>query len=215
MPPGIVILVALVGAAHLIAYYAGRHALAGALKAIPILALAMVVATAEPPVSAGYARLVTVGLLLSAIGDVCLVWPERFTTGLTSFLLAHCAYLAAFSLGAGRGDAAWPWLMGIGAAAAALLSVLWPHLGRVRGPVLLYVVVIAAMAWTAARRAVAPGTPAPSGALALAGALVFMGSDSVLAVDRFARRFRPAHAVVMVTYYAAQTLIAGSVAGSS
>ena len=90
--------------------------------------------------------------------------------------------------------------------------MLWPHLGRLRGPVLVYVVVIGAMAWTAARRAASPATPAPSGVLALAGALVFMASDGVLAVDRFARRFHPAHALVMVTYYAAQTLIAASVA---
>ncbi len=215
MPAWITALVVLVGTAHLVAHYAGRSALAGTLKALPILALAAVTATAELPVSARYAGLVTLGLLLSAVGDVCLVWPERFTMGLASFLAAHCCYLAAFTLGARQGGAAWPWLVGIGVAAAALVAVLWPHLGRVRGPVLLYVVVIAAMAWSAARRAGAPGTPAPSGALALAGALVFMGSDGILAVDRFARRLRPAHAVVMVTYYAAQTLIAASVTQGS
>lgn len=177
VPAWIVALVGLVGAAHLNAYYGGRTALAGALKAIPILALATVAATADAPVSAGYAGLVTVGLLLSAVGDVCLVWPERFTMGLASFLLAHRCYLAAFALGAGQGGAAWPWLAGIAIAAGALLAVLWPHLGRVRGPVLVYVVVIAAMVWTAARRAASLGTPAPSGMLALAGALIFMSSE--------------------------------------
>ena len=99
--------------------------------------------------------------------------------------------------------------------ALALLAVLWPHLGPMRGPVLAYVGVICAMTWMAARRAAAPATPEPSGALALGGALSFMMSDGILAVDRFARRFDLAHAVVMVTYYAAQTLIAASVAGSS
>jgi uncharacterized membrane protein YhhN len=64
----------------------------------------------------------------------------------------------------------------------------------------------------AARRALAPDTPMPSGELARAGALAFMASDGVLALDRFVRRFGAAHAVVMVTYYAAQTLIAASVA---
>ncbi len=214
MPAWIVVLVALVGAAHLVASYAGWRGVAGALKALPILALAAVAATAEPAVSPRYATLVTAGLLLSAVGDVCLVWPERFTMGLASFLVAHCCYLAAFAEGAAAGGMAWPWLLGIGVVAVALLAVLWPHLGRVRGPVLLYVAVIAAMAWMAARRAAAPATPAPSGGLALAGALVFMASDGVLAVDRFARRFPAAHAVVMVTYYTAQTLIAASVAGS-
>lgn len=215
MPAWIVVLVVAVGTAHLLAYYGGRRGLAGALKAIPILALAGFAASVEPAVGGRYAALVTAGLLLSAVGDVCLVWPERFTMGLASFLLGHCCYLAAFALGAAEGGAAWPWLAGIGLVAAALLAVLWRHLGRVRGPVLLYVAVIAAMAWAAARRAGAPDTPAPSGALALAGALLFMSSDAILAVDRFAYRVPAAHGVVMVTYYAAQTLIAASVAGFS
>ncbi len=215
MPPWIVLLVAVVGGAHLAAHYLGRPGLAGVLKAIPIVALALVAAIAPEPVSARYAALVTAGLLLSAVGDVCLVWPERFTMGLTSFLLAHCCYLVAFGLGAGQGGQAWPWLAAIAVAAIALLALLWPHLGHLRGPVLVYVVVIAAMAWAAARRAASPGIPEPSGTLALAGALVFMSSDGVLAIDRFARRFRPAHAVVMVTYYLAQTLITASVAGFS
>lgn len=213
MPGWLILFVVAVGTAHLLAYYGGRRGLAGALKALPILALAGFAATVEPSVGARYAALVTAGLLCSAVGDVCLVWPERFTLGLASFLLGHCCYLAAFTVGVAGGGVPWPWLAGVGLVATALLAVLWPHLGRVRGPVLVYVAVIAAMACAAARRAAAPATPEPSGSLALAGALTFMASDAVLAVDRFAHRFAGAHAVVMVTYYAAQTLIAASVAG--
>jgi uncharacterized membrane protein YhhN len=208
VPSWIVWLVALVGAGHLAAYYAGRRAIAGTLKAIPILALAAVVWTTAT--GGRYADLLAGGLLASAVGDVCLVWPERFTRGLASFLVAHCLYLAAFASGAAAGGVAWPWLAGIALVAVALLARLWPHLGGVRVPVLVYITVIALMAWTAARRAAAPATPAPSGTLALAGSLLFMSSDAVLALDRFARRFRASHALVMVTYYAAQTLIAAS-----
>jgi uncharacterized membrane protein YhhN len=211
MPARIVILVAVVGSAHLAAHYAGSRGLAGVLKALPILALAAVAATTEPAVGGRYATLVTVGLLWSALGDVCLLRPERFTLGLASFLVAHLCYVAAFTSG-GFGGMAWPWLLAIVAIAAGLLAVLWPHLGQVRWAVLVYVGVIAAMAWTAAGRAGLPATPEPSGVLALAGALAFMASDGVLALDRFVQRFHLAHAVVMVTYYAAQTLIASSVA---
>jgi uncharacterized membrane protein YhhN len=215
VPWWIICFVALVGAGHLAAYYAGSRALAGTLKALPILALAAVVARSGA--GAGYAGWLTGGLLASAVGDVCLVWPERyFTWGLASFLLAHCFYLAAFASGAASGGASWAWLAGIAAAAAILLARLWPHLGHVRGAVLVYVTVIALMAWTAARRAGAPTTPALSGTLALAGSLLFMTSDAILALDRFARRIPAAHAAVMVTYYAAQTLIAASaMAGSA
>jgi uncharacterized membrane protein YhhN len=204
----IVWLVALVGAGHLTAYYAGRRAIAGTLKALPILALAAVVSTTGS--GTRYADLLAGGLIASAVGDVCLVWPERFTWGLASFLVAHCLYLAAFASGAAMGGVAGPWLVGIGLVAAALVARLWPHLDGVRVPVLVYVTVIALMAWTAARRAAAPATPAPSGTLALVGALLFMCSDAVLALDRFARRFGASHALVMITYYAAQTLIAAS-----
>jgi uncharacterized membrane protein YhhN len=216
VPSSVVWFVVLVGAGHLAAYYGGSRALAGTLKSLPILALAAVVVASRSSVDARYATWLTAGLLASAVGDVCLVWPERFTWGLGSFLVAHCLYVAAFAAGAAAGGIAWPWLAGILGTAAILLARLWPHLGQVRGAVLLYVAVIALMAWTAARRAGAPGTPVPSGVLALVGSLLFMTSDAILALDRFAHRIPAAHAVVMVTYYAAQTLIASSaVTGSA
>src|SRR5205809_56507 len=95
----------------------------------------------------------------------------------------------------------------------ATLRYLWPHLGRERAPVAVYVSVIAVMGWRAAVRALAASPPPASGGLALAGALLFMLSDGLLATDRFARRLRAAEAAVMTTYYAAQTLIALSVRG--
>jgi uncharacterized membrane protein YhhN len=94
-----------------------------------------------------------------------------------------------------------------------ILRVLWPHVARERIPVACYVVMISIMAWTAIGRSTAAATPQPSGLLAAAGALVFMTSDATLALDRFVRPWRGAHAAVMVTYYAAQILIAASVDG--
>ena len=149
-----------------------------------------------------YAVLVTGGLLLSAVGDVCLVWPERFTLGLSSFLLAHCCYLAAFAAGAAHGGMAWPWLVGIaGHGARAAGRALAPSRAGARtGAALRRRHRGDGLDGGAPRRG-ARARPAPSGALALAGALVFMTSDGILAVDRFAHRFRPAHALVMLTYY--------------
>src|SRR5207253_7591702 len=100
-------------------------------------------------------------------------------------------------------------------AGLGMLAYLWPHLGKDRLPVLVYVAVIVAMGWRAAARALAPGIPESSGTLAFAGAVVFMVSDGVLATERFARAFAAADAVVMITYYAAQILIALSVRAES
>jgi uncharacterized membrane protein YhhN len=208
MTPTVVVgAVAVVGAAHLLAYFTGRRALAGVLKAIPILLLAtMVLQAPEPAGGAGYAILLACGLVFSAIGDVCLVFPQRFVPGLASFLVAHLLYVAAFAQ-AGGGLAP-RWLAAVVMGGGVFLRVLWPHLGRMRVPVTCYVAVIATMAWTAARRAGAPDVAEPGATRALAGALLFMTSDGILATDRFVRPFASAHGWVMLTYYAAQTLIA-------
>lgn len=204
--------VLVVGTAHLVAYFTGRRVLAGVLKALPILFLAAVVAHAPDPVGGPtYATLIAVGLVFSAVGDVCLVFPDRFVPGLASFLTAHLVYVGAFLLGASGGGVAPAWIAGLALFAGMFFRFLRPHVGRMRIPVACYVTAIAAMAWAAARRAGGPDVPEPSATRALAGALLFMTSDGILATNRFVRRFASAHGWVMLTYYAAQTLIALSV----
>ena len=98
------------------------------------------------------------------------------------------------------------------AVAAVMLRYLWPHVrhSRVRIPVVIYTLALATMTWCAIARAAEPTASAAEAAGAV-GAVSFLVSDGVLAVNRFARPFAGAHAVVMVTYYAAQMLIARSV----
>jgi alkenylglycerophosphocholine hydrolase len=206
---GLLALVCGVGAAHLVAYYTGRPALAGILKAIPILALAATVWTSPGTAGPSYAGLVTTGLVLSAVGDVSLVFPMGFLAGLSAFFAAHCCYVAAFAPEvAATATTLWA-AVALGAFAAAMLRYLWPYVGRLRLPVVVYVTALSAMAWCAVARASAPDSSAAEAAAAI-GAVSFLVSDGVLAVNRFARPFRGAHAVVMVTYYLAQTLIARS-----
>jgi uncharacterized membrane protein YhhN len=197
---------AALGVAHIGARYAGWRFVAGVLKPLPILLFAATVAGAGRAHGATYQWLVVVALVFSMAGDAFLLFPDRFTAGLASFLIAHLVYIAAFTVGVGavaRGV-----LIPFAIAAALMLRRLWPHLGRERIPVIVYVAVIAAMGWRATVRALSPAVPAPSDTLALVGALSFMTSDSVLALNRFARPFAAADAVVMTTYYVAQALIA-------
>ncbi|MGZ7042521.1 MAG: lysoplasmalogenase family protein, partial [Thermoanaerobaculia bacterium] len=88
--------------------------------------------------------------------------------------------------------------------------ILWPRLGRLRVPVVVYVVAaLVAMAWQATTRAVVVDTePAMAAAV---GAALFVVSDATLAINRFRVSFRASQAVVMSTYVAAQALIALSV----
>jgi uncharacterized membrane protein YhhN len=204
---GLLAIVCGLGLAHLVAYYSGRRAIAGVLKALPILILAALVWIEGGPGS--FAGLLAAGLVFSAVGDVSLVFRGGFLAGLSAFFVAHCCYIGAFAPGAvmSLGSA-------IAAAAIAVVAVgvlhrLWPHVARLRVPVIVYVGALSLMAWCAVARAPVPGagTAALAGAI---GAISFLVSDAVLAIDRFARQFAGAHAVVMVTYYAAQVLIARS-----
>lgn len=171
-----------------------------------ILALAL---AAPSPVSTFYQGAVVLGLLFSLAGDVFLMMPsDRFTAGLASFLVAHLCYIAAFGSLAGFSlspGAFVPFMLYGG----ILLRVLWPHLERLKGPVLLYAAALLVMGWQAAEQHLTVVTTATL--LALVGAGLFVVSDSVLAFNRFVRPFHASQAIVLTSYFVAQGFIALSV----
>jgi alkylglycerol monooxygenase len=147
------------------------------------------------------------GLALSLLGDVLLLVPGRFIPGLVAFLLAHLCYIVLFSRGVG-----WlprPRMLAITLGVGALMyAVLFPGLGPVlKVAVAAYVLVIGTMAAQALGRAAVLGDAA-SRAVAI-GAVLFMASDSLLALNRFWHPLPLAPLWVLTTYYAAQVLIAG------
>lgn len=171
-----------------------------------LLLLAVLSTTAH---GARYQQAVVIGLACSLVGDVLLMLPrDRFVAGLASFLLAHVAYIVAFSAGVPIGTAP-ALLVPLAAMAALLLWLLWPGLGKLRLPVVLYSATILLMVWQAWGWHWAFDTPGSR--LAALGATLFMASDAVLALNRFRRPFPGAQAVIMLTYVAAQALIALSV----
>jgi len=151
-------------------------------------------------------RWVLAGLLLSLCGDVALLWPkEGFLPGLVSFLLAHLAYLVAFTRVQRLG--VWPPAFAAYAVlAGVILWWLWPGVpAALRWPVLAYVVCLAAMAAQAAvlwRRGAARGA-----VLALGGAL-FLASDALLATNKFAGPLPLASLWILASYWSAQWCIA-------
>ena len=176
------------------------------LATLLILALALSLS----PARSDYQWAIAAGLVLSTAGDVFLMLPrDRFVAGLASFLLAHLCYLRAFSIEVPFGAGLLLWLPFF-AAGGMVVALVWPGLKpALRGPVVVYVIVIAAMAGQATGRWYASGSAV---ALAAAvGAGLFVVSDAVLAIDRFRWPFRAARAVTLATYWAAQLLIAISV----
>lgn len=156
-----------------------------------------------------YQYAVVAGLVCSLFGDVILMLPKRrLLIGLASFLLAHVAYIVAFSWDARLSDC--PLLVTPFFLFLVVVSViLLPHLGRMKVPVIAYELVILAMAWRALERWLQVGS-VPAFA-AFLGAIVFLFSDSLLGIREFVRKFRIAQALILSTYFCAQWLIALSV----
>lgn len=186
-----------------------RHPAFYALKPLTTL-LVIGIALAATPSTASYQHWIVVALVLSLSGDVCLMFQgERwFIGGLGSFLLAHLAFAAAFLAGVGAAEPP-GWLAAVAFYAGAMLFVLVPRAGALKIPVLAYCLVLGAMVFTAAARHAALADP--ESLRAVAGALLFMLSDSLLGWRRFVGAFRHAQAAILSTYWAAIGLIAWSV----
>ncbi len=153
-----------------------------------------------------YRQAIIAGLILSLAGDIFLMLPQdRFIPGLVSFLFAHVFYIVAFTRESGGALSFWtlvPFLL----YGCLMLRVLWPNLGKLKLPVLIYMAVILAMGWTAAGRRLL--TDQGGSLLAFLGAILFIASDSALALDKFRGRFRSAQLLILSTYFTAQWLIA-------
>ena len=153
--------------------------------------------------SDGAKPLILAGLGLSWVGDVALLAEGGgpLAVGLAAFLAAHGCYLAAFATRRHGGVRRAPVLAGAyGLSWLALNAVLLPRTGRLRVPVLVYGTALAAMAIAA----LDTGDSAVA-----AGGAAFLVSDGVLALDTFVGQgSAAADALVMLTYTAAQALIA-------
>jgi uncharacterized membrane protein YhhN len=177
------------------------------LTTLLIILIALTGGSAVPP---PYQALIVIGLLFCLGGDVLLMLPPRyFIFGLVSFLIGHLLYVAAFVADAGF-TISW-WGLPLLLLGLFIYRLLHAHLGRLRGPVIAYILIILLMAWQALGRWSA--TPTIGALLAASGALSFVASDAALALDRFRARFRHARLVVLSSYWLAQWLIALSIGG--
>lgn len=175
-------------------------------KPLTVLLITLLALQAKYPVSNFYRRAIVIGLLFSLLGDIFLMLPrDRFLYGLVSFAVAHIFYIAAFAHESGWAISVWsaiPLLL----YGALMLKVLSKHLGKLRVPVIIYMLVILMMGCLAVSRWIV--TAEAGSALAASGALFFIASDSLLAVDRFKGNLRHSHVLILGTYFIAQWLIA-------
>jgi uncharacterized membrane protein YhhN len=162
-----------------------------------------------------YGRILLLGLILAAIGDVLLLGSTRhmFLAGLVSFLFGHVAYAVAFSThGLWHGpdiNFTWTAAVSLPIAAASYMVFRWlkPHLtDDMRGPVLAYVFVITVMVLTAFFAVDGGAT-----GWILVGALGFFLSDLAVARNQFVVESITNRLWGLPLYYAAQLALAWTV----
>jgi uncharacterized membrane protein YhhN len=158
-----------------------------------------------------YATLILAGLFCSLIGDELLeIGDDLFIPGLIAFLIGHVWYIAAF-LSVTRESR---WRRAVPFAAWVILAylTLLPDLKDMAAPVAAYVLVIGSMMW---RASAVVDRPAQRWQwLALAGAILFGLSDTLLALKKFNGVVIGPPFTVMGLYWLGQLGLALSVARS-
>jgi len=204
------LIVALIsGALTILADYRGRYGLVYIFKPLAMAAVIGIAIAGYIPERSLYGRLILAGLLLSLAGDIFLMLKKkRFIEGLVCFLAAHLFYGAGFLSGVALRPPVGPLLL-LTAFAVAAFGVLSPHLGKMRIPVAVYILIITGMAALAANRYFQ--LKDSKSLLALAGAALFLASDASLAVNRFVKKRGFGQLLTLGTYFAAQILIAASI----
>ena len=155
-------------------------------------------------------------LVFCCLGDSLLLFQYGnemfFMLGLGSFLVAHIFFIlsyrqhcliqsGAIAMGTQKVRLAFPVVL----AGMGLITVLLPSLGPLKIPVMMYALVLTLMVVSAIFRL--GRTSAISFWMVLSGALLFMVSDSVLAINKFLNPVAHASLWIMITYSAALFLI--------
>jgi uncharacterized membrane protein YhhN len=157
-------------------------------------------------------NMVLLAIILCLAGDVLLMFPNQFITGLIAFLLGHISYIVAYRQhrgeekenalsGVHRIRLAFPIIL----AGTGLVIILYPALGDLRIPVIIYALVLSLMVLNALFRF--GRTNSESFWSVFFGAVLFMASDSILAIDKFLSPITLGGFFIMLTYIAGQYLI--------
>jgi len=150
-------------------------------------------------------------LLFSVTGDSLLMLANDqelyFVLGLAAFLIAHIFYILCFHSIRTIEGIAGKWYVAIIVAIYYFLIIhfLLPHLGALKYPVILYGLVISFMLLIAMH--LYELKDAATAKFLLTGAVLFVVSDSVLAINKFYQPTAWGGWVVMITYVMAQWML--------
>jgi len=175
--------------------YAGNFV----IKAIPAISLAVLAFIA---VSGIRGKLLFASLLFCAVADIALELEagKYFIIGLVLFLIAHILFIVTFSRDLKAQKSQIPVVVLLIVYAKMMAFVLTPYLKEMAIPVYVYITAIILMGIFAALRT-------SKNDFTLYGAISFIVSDSILAINKFMMPVPAADYLVMITYYLALFLI--------
>ncbi len=205
MKPDWRILYAISAAAVLAGLLFDLPALYISAKPLLMITLALYFASATK----GYPRwrvYVMAALVFSWAGDVFLISSDWFIAGLVSFLIAHVFYIIAYhKTGAATGELRPLDVVKFVLYGVLLIWLIYPGLGALLVPVLIYALVLLGMGvWAHKRRG---ATSEASFKLVALGAILFAISDGLIAVNKFAWPIPAERILIMSIYMTAQYLI--------
>ena len=153
--------------------------------------------------------LTILALVFSVLGDILLMFvdksPHFFTLGLVAFLTAHVMYVLVFLKHRNKQKSPIGFISVLLVYAASLFYFLNGNLGDMFIPVIIYMLVILSMATAAYLRK--DKVNILSYGLVFFGALFFLISDSILALNKFYVPLNYSDYSIMITYALAQYLI--------
>ncbi len=157
-----------------------------------------------------YSLWLSVALLFCLCGDIALMFQENqkaFRIGLVLFLIAHMVYALAFFKFAGGNPAPAGMIVALAIIAASGYFYLYPKLGPMKLPVLIYILIITYMLNRAMATHLSINFSNRQAWLICVGAGLFYVSDFMLAVNRFRWSFKY-NRISLAFYYSGQLLIA-------
>jgi uncharacterized membrane protein YhhN len=159
-------------------------------------------------------KILLTALIFSWIGDIILLFSDKgelyFIFGLVAFLISHLVYIVLFSKQQNTRTndnkaLFWIGILAILAYFVFMIDTLFPKLGPLKIPVLVYAIIITTMLFFAFKGSSKWANPANN--YILIGAIVFVSSDSILAFNKFYTPITHASFLIMLTYCLAQYLI--------
>ena len=169
------------------------------IKAIPAISLAMLAFVA---ISGSRGKLLFASLLFCAAADIALELAagKYFVIGLGLFLIAHILLIVTFSRDFKFQKSKIPVIILLIVYSKMMAFVLTPSLKEMAIPVYIYMAAIMLMGIFASLRA-------SKNDFTLYGAISFIVSDSIIAINKFMMPVPAADYIVMITYYLALFLI--------